>query len=164
MFQTGFPSMISSTKLHIRQVFVRPILLTAASLARLAAASSIFQRNDGGTNAPQCHVISTYPVLLLHIQTDVVGSFFINHERKSKRLQMGISLSTMVIGHGTLRSYYYRFKIKDDPECVCRMGSQTTEHITFWCRNYFFNFSTTCIYNVNKTGTKYVRIMKQTAF
>jgi len=29
---------------------------------------------------------------------------------------------------------------------------------------FFFNFSTSCILNVNNTGTKYVRIMKQTAF
>jgi hypothetical protein len=29
---------------------------------------------------------------------------------------------------------------------------------------FFFNFSTPYIYNVNNTGTKYVRIMKQTAF
>ena len=29
---------------------------------------------------------------------------------------------------------------------------------------FFFNFSTLCIQNVNNTGTKYVRIMKQTAF
>ena len=36
--------------------------------------------------------------------------------------------------------------------------------LTFWRRNYFFNFSTLCIYNVNNTGTKQVRIMKQTAF
>ena len=36
--------------------------------------------------------------------------------------------------------------------------------LTFWHRNYFFNFSTPCIKNVNKTGTKYVRIMKETAF
>jgi len=36
--------------------------------------------------------------------------------------------------------------------------------LTFWSRNYFFNFSTSCIQNVNNTGTKYVRIMKQTTF
>jgi len=41
MFQTSFPSIISSSKLHIqRQVFVRPLLLPAANLARLAAGSS----------------------------------------------------------------------------------------------------------------------------
>ena len=38
MFQTVFLSIIRSSKLHKqRQVFVRPILLPAASLARLAA-------------------------------------------------------------------------------------------------------------------------------
>ena len=29
---------------------------------------------------------------------------------------------------------------------------------------FFFNFSTPCIQNVNNTGTKQVRIMKQIAF
>jgi len=42
MFQTFFPSIIRSSNLHIqRQAFVRPMLLPAASLARLAAGSSI---------------------------------------------------------------------------------------------------------------------------
>jgi len=36
--------------------------------------------------------------------------------------------------------------------------------LTFWRRNYFLNFCTLCIQNVNNTGTKYVRIMKQIAF
>jgi len=36
--------------------------------------------------------------------------------------------------------------------------------LTFWRRNYFFNFSTLCIQNVNNTETKQVIIMKQTAF
>ena len=37
-------------------------------------------------------------------------------------------------------------------------------YLTFWNRNCFFNFRTPCTQNVNNTGTKYVRIMKQTAF
>ena len=42
MFQTGFPFIIRSLKLHIqRQEFVRPLLLPAAIPARLAADSSI---------------------------------------------------------------------------------------------------------------------------
>ena len=36
--------------------------------------------------------------------------------------------------------------------------------LTFWRWNYFFNFRTPKILNVNNTGTKYVRIIKQTAF
>ena len=46
MFQTVFPSIIRSSKLHIqRQAFVRPILLPAASLARLVAGRSIPHQN-----------------------------------------------------------------------------------------------------------------------
>ena len=41
---------------------------------------------------------------------------------------------------------------------------ETRSVLTLWRRNYFSNFSTLCIQNVNNTGTKYVRIMKQTAF
>jgi len=42
MFQTVFQSITRSSKLHIQsQVFVRPMLLPAASMARLAAGSSI---------------------------------------------------------------------------------------------------------------------------
>jgi len=36
--------------------------------------------------------------------------------------------------------------------------------INLLATDFFFNFSTSCIQNVNNTGTKYVRIMKQTAF
>jgi len=50
MFQTVFPSIIRSSKLHIqRQVFVGPKMLPAASLARLAAGSII-----GLTNTWRC--------------------------------------------------------------------------------------------------------------
>ena len=59
MFQTGFPSIIRSSKLYIqRQVFVRPLLLPAASPARLAAGNSngltlyvqFWAPDDGGKN------------------------------------------------------------------------------------------------------------------
>jgi len=49
MFHAGFSSIIRSSKLHIqRQVFVRPILLSAASLARLATGSTA--PDDGRKN------------------------------------------------------------------------------------------------------------------
>jgi hypothetical protein len=58
---------------------------------------------------------------------EITKSFFpVIGDRESKRLQMGIKLSTLVTGHGTLRSYYHRFKIIHDPECVCKMGPQPT--------------------------------------
>ena len=46
---------------------------------------------------------------------------------------MGIKLSTIVTGHDTLRSYYYRFKIKDDPRCVNGMDPQTSDHLIWEC-------------------------------
>ena len=53
----------------------------------------------------------------------ITKSFFpIIRDRLSKRLQMGVKQSTIVTGHGTLRSYFERFKITDDPKCVCNMG------------------------------------------
>jgi hypothetical protein len=50
---------------------------------------------------------------------EITKSFFsIIRDRISKRLQTGINLSTIVTGQGTLRSYYHRVKITDDPKCV----------------------------------------------
>ena len=48
--------------------------------------------------------------------------------------------------------------------CTHVRNPKLFQPLTFWRRNYFFNFSTSCIQNVNNTGTKQVRIMKQTAF
>ena len=64
MLRTGFPSIIGSSKLHIqRQVFVRPLLLPAASLAGLTADSSIgltlyvqFWASDDGRKIRLKHV------------------------------------------------------------------------------------------------------------
>ena len=53
-------------------------------------------------------------------------------DRPSKRLQMGIKQS-IVTGHCTLRSYYYRFKIIDDLKCICNMGPQTLDHLLWEC-------------------------------
>ena len=61
------------------------------------------------------------------IKGEITKSFFPDvGDRKSKRLQMNIKLLTMVTGHGTLRTYYHRFKIINDPVCVCKTGPQTT--------------------------------------
>ena len=46
---------------------------------------------------------------------------------------------------------------------IRRSVSWKKAHLTFSRRIFFLNFSTPCIWNVNNTGTKYVRIMKQTA-
>jgi hypothetical protein len=60
--------------------------------------------------------------------------FLIIRDRLSKRLQTGIKQSTIVTGHGTLRSYYHRFKIIDDPKCVCKKGPQNFKSPTVGMR------------------------------
>ena len=51
------------------------------------------------------------------------------------------------------------------PACCSRCVPCTNmQFLTFWRRDFFFNFSTPCILNVNNTGTKQISIMKQTAF
>ena len=70
MFQTVFPSIIRSSKLRIqRQVFVRPVLLPAASLAgmerlpaRLTAGSSA-----GLTNTWRC--MCSFELLMMNGKT-----------------------------------------------------------------------------------------------
>jgi hypothetical protein len=65
---------------------------------------------------------------------EITKSFFpVIGDRKSKRMQMGTKLSTLVTGHGTLRSYYLRFKIRDDPKCVCKRGPQTADRLMWEC-------------------------------
>ena len=46
---------------------------------------------------------------------------------------MGRKQSTIVTGHCTLRSYYHRFKIIDDPTCYCKIGPQTSDHLLREC-------------------------------
>ena len=50
---------------------------------------------------------------------------------------------------------------------IIRSATEVTCHslsVNLLAPEFFLNFNTSCILNVNNTGTKYVRIMKQTAF
>ena len=46
---------------------------------------------------------------------------------------MCINFSTIITGHGKLRTYFHRFKIIDDPTCLCKMSPQTTDHLLREC-------------------------------
>jgi len=68
------------------------------------------------------------------IKGAVTKSFFpTTGGRLTQGLQMNIKLSTTVTGHGALRSYCRRFKIIDDPTCVCKKGPQTSDHLLWEC-------------------------------
>jgi len=37
-------------------------------------------------------------------------------------------------GHGNIRSYLHRLKIIGRPECPCKHGTQTVDHLIFQCK------------------------------
>jgi hypothetical protein len=43
------------------------------------------------------------------------------------------NFTTMIMGHGNIESYLYRFKIIEEPNCPCGNDNQTTEHILLEC-------------------------------
>ena len=70
-------------------------------------------------------------------------------------------LTSLLPADNILPETRYSFRA---PSCLC-IASQIlcplSYVLTFWRRNYFFfNFSTTCILNVNNTGTKYVPLIQ----
>ena len=55
----------------------------------------------------------------------------------AESLQMKINfsrnLTTIVTGHGNIKSYLHGFRIIDAPDCPCGNGNQTVEHILLEC-------------------------------
>ena len=55
----------------------------------------------------------------------------------AQRLNMKINLTqnftTMVTGHGNIKTYLYRFKIIETPMCPCGNKDQTIDHLLFEC-------------------------------
>ena len=54
-----------------------------------------------------------------------------------ERLKMKINptqhLTTLVTGHGNIKSYLHRFRIIEAPDCPFGNGNQTAEHILLEC-------------------------------
>jgi hypothetical protein len=48
-------------------------------------------------------------------------------------LQSNPNVTTIMSGHGNVRSYLHQLKITDSPECPCKQNTQTIEHLIFQC-------------------------------
>jgi len=46
-------------------------------------------------------------------------------------LNLSPNLTTIMTGHGNIRSYLNRLKILGSPECPCKHGTQTVDHLLF---------------------------------
>ena len=39
----------------------------------------------------------------------------------------------IVTGHGKLKTYLHKYKIIENPQCICNKGEQTVDHIIYSC-------------------------------
>jgi len=54
-------------------------------------------------------------------------------ERLQTKINFTQNLTTIVTGHGNIKSYPHRFRIIEAPDCPCGNGNQTVKHILFEC-------------------------------
>ena len=49
-------------------------------------------------------------------------------------LKLNLNVTTIMTGHGSVRSYLHRLKIIGSPECPCKYSIQTADHLIFRCK------------------------------
>jgi hypothetical protein len=54
-------------------------------------------------------------------------------ERLNTKINITQNLTTVITGHGNIKTYLHRFKIIDLPKCPCGHNEQTTEHVLLEC-------------------------------
>jgi len=54
-------------------------------------------------------------------------------DRLKFRINKTPNFTAILIGHGNIKAYLYKYKIIDDPTCPCRKGPQTVQYIIFDC-------------------------------
>jgi hypothetical protein len=59
--------------------------------------------------------------------------FPVDADRLKMKTNITPDFTTMVTGHGNVRSYLHRFKIIETPICPCSTTGQTTDHLLFEC-------------------------------
>jgi hypothetical protein len=53
--------------------------------------------------------------------------------RVAVNLNLSPKIATIMTGHGNIRAYLHRLKIIGSPECPCKQGIQTVDHLIFQC-------------------------------
>jgi len=54
-------------------------------------------------------------------------------DRLNMKTNITHNFTTMVTGHGNIRSYLHRFKILKTPTCLCGTKDQTIDHLLYEC-------------------------------
>jgi hypothetical protein len=64
----------------------------------------------------------------------ITKEFFSSVERRLVvNLTLNPKVKTIMTGHGNIRSYLHRLKVIGSPECPCKHGTQTVDHLIFQC-------------------------------
>jgi hypothetical protein len=64
----------------------------------------------------------------------ITKEFFPSVERRlAVNLQLNPNVTTIMGGHGNIRSYLQRLKIIDSPECPCKKDIQTVVYMIYQC-------------------------------
>lgn len=54
-------------------------------------------------------------------------------DKLNLKIDVTPNFTTMVSGHGNIKSYLYKYKIIDSPTCSCKKGEQSIDHIIYEC-------------------------------
>jgi hypothetical protein len=54
--------------------------------------------------------------------------------RLAVSLKLSPNVTTIMTGHGNIRSYLHRLKLIGSPECPCNHGIQTADRLIFQCK------------------------------
>jgi CRISPR/Cas system-associated endoribonuclease Cas2 len=54
-------------------------------------------------------------------------------DRLKLKINVTPNFTTMVSGHGNIKSYLYKYNIIDSATCLCKKGEQTIDHIIYEC-------------------------------
>jgi len=54
-------------------------------------------------------------------------------ERLKMKLRLSLNLTAKLTMHGKPKAYLHRFKIIQSPECSCKHGDQTMDHLLYDC-------------------------------
>jgi hypothetical protein len=55
-------------------------------------------------------------------------------ERLKLKINITSNFTTMVTGHGNIKSYLHKYKILHSPMCFCKNREQRVDHISFNCK------------------------------
>ena len=65
----------------------------------------------------------------------ITKSFFPNiAERLKQNVNVNPNFTTMLTGHGNIKEYLHKHKIRESPICSCKRGEQRVDHVIYDCK------------------------------